>query len=177
MYSSYTALGAASKHGASVMPLTAQDSDSNDYEWKTEPPVQDFNTGLEATSDCELRNLIRPLIQRSIGGDSTSLAGDWMAVLDEKSEAQSAVVLHYSHPQEVWVEPIVGPAEVGEGTIWWKLRVPFKAAWTLFNAVGSCGYDGIELYSRDEYRNSEGVLQTEIPDKIITGEMEDSKGR
>ncbi|KAG8409543.1 hypothetical protein J3459_017370 [Metarhizium acridum] len=99
-----------------------------------------------------------------------------MAVLDEKPEAQSAVVLHYSYPQEVWDEPIVGPAEVGEGTILWKLRVPFKAAWTLFNAVGSCSYGGIELYSRDEYRNSEGVLQTEIPDKIITGEMEDSKG-
>ncbi|KAK2589453.1 hypothetical protein QQS21_012869 [Conoideocrella luteorostrata] len=144
-------------------------------EWKTEPPVQDFNTGFEAASDGELRNLIGPLIQRSTRGDSTSLASDWMAVLDDKSEAQSAVVLHYSYPQELWGEPIVGPAEVIQGTIWWKWRVPFEAAWTMFNVVCSCGYDGIELFSRDEYRNSEGVLQTEIPDKISSGEMEDPK--
>ncbi|KAK8148832.1 hypothetical protein G3M48_009042 [Beauveria asiatica] len=144
-------------------------------EWKTEPPVQEFSTGFAAASDQELRSQIRHLIQRSTGGASTSLAGDWMAVLDDQSEAQSAVVLHYSYPQDLWDEPIVGPAEVSEGTIWWKWRVPFKAAWTVFNAVGSCGYDGIELYSRDEYRDAEGVLQTEIPDMILMGEMEDPR--
>ncbi|KID85116.1 hypothetical protein MGU_07726 [Metarhizium guizhouense ARSEF 977] len=142
-------------------------------EWKTEPPVQDYDTGFEATPDAELRSLIEPLIQRSTNGNSTSLASDWMAVLDEKSEAQSAVVLHYSYPRELWEEAIVGPAEVGQGTIWWKWRVPFKAACTFFNAIDSCGFNAIELYSREEYRDAEGVLQTETPDKILAGEMQD----
>lgn len=35
-----------------------------------------------------------------------------MAVLDEKSEAQSAVVLYYSYLQELWEEAIIGPAKV-----------------------------------------------------------------
>lgn len=144
-------------------------------EWNTEPPVQEFSTGFEATSDGELRSRIRPLIQRSTAGASTSLASDWMAVLDDKSEAQSAVVLHYSLPEDLWSEPIASSAEVIEGRIWWKWRVPFKAAWTLFNAVDSCGDYGIELLSRDEYRDSQGVLQTEIPMMILDGEMKDPK--
>ncbi|OAA53369.1 hypothetical protein ISF_08850 [Cordyceps fumosorosea ARSEF 2679] len=145
-------------------------------EWATSPPIADFATGFASAPDAQLRALVEPLIKRSTGGASTSLAGDWLAVLDDKSEEQGAVVLHYSYALEDWDEqPIVGPAEVVDGTIWWKWRVPFKAAWTLWNAVDSCGYDGIELYSREEYRDAEGVLQTEIPDKILAGEMADPK--
>ncbi|KAM3506554.1 hypothetical protein MY10362_002309 [Beauveria mimosiformis] len=141
-------------------------------EWNTEPPVQDFDTGFVNASDAELRSLIEPLTQRSTAGATTSLCSDWIAVLDDKSEAQSAVVLHYSYPEDLWSGPIPALAELIQGEIWFKWRVPFKAVWTLFNAATSCGEPGIELFSRDEYQDSEGVLQAETPTKIINGEMD-----
>lgn len=145
-------------------------------EWNTEPPVQDYDTGFEGKPDHELRNLAQPLIDRATRGKSTSLTTGWIAVLDEKSETQAAVVMHYSYPQEDWEEPIIGPAEISDGVIWWKWRVPFKAAWTIYNDVDSIGFDAIELYSRPEYQDSDGVLQTEMPEKIIKGEIEDPNG-
>ncbi|OAA71582.1 hypothetical protein ISF_02133 [Cordyceps fumosorosea ARSEF 2679] len=157
--------------------VRTRDQDALD-EWNTQPPVQDYDTGFKGASDHELRNLVQPLIDRATQGKSTSITTGWIAALDDKSEAQAAVVMHYCYPQEDWGdEPIVGRGKVSDGVIWWKWRVPFKAAWTVCNDIDSIGIDAIELYSRLEYQDADGVLQTEMPEKIIQGEIEDPNGQ
>jgi hypothetical protein len=147
-------------------------------EWNTEPPVQDFDTGFDGKSDTELRKFLQERLDEHTDTQTTSISDSWLAVLDNKSPSQNTVVLHYAYEKSSWGSgSIPGPAEFSDDnkTIWWKWRVPFKSAWTFWNAVGSIGADAIEIYSRAEYRNSEGILQTETPQKIIDGEIEDPK--
>ncbi|KAE8168599.1 hypothetical protein BDV40DRAFT_251139 [Aspergillus tamarii] len=143
-------------------------------EWNTQPPVQDFDTGFEGKSDAELRKFFQDRLDKHTDTQTTSISDSWLAVLDDQSSSQNAVALHYTYDKSSWgPNPIPGPAEVFDDVIWWKWRVPFKSAWTFWNAVGSIGADAIEIYSRPEYTSSDGVLQTEIPEKIINGEIED----
>ncbi|OGM41684.1 hypothetical protein ABOM_009984 [Aspergillus bombycis] len=143
-------------------------------EWHTEAPVQEFDTGFEEKRDAELRRFFQERLDQHTDTQTTSISDSWLAVLDDKSPSQSTVVMHYTYDKSSWgPSPIPGPAEVSGDTIWWKWRVPFKSAWTFWNAVGSIGADAIEIYSRPEYISSDGVLQTEIPEKIINGEIED----
>ncbi|KOC15879.1 hypothetical protein AFLA70_362g001420 [Aspergillus flavus AF70] len=143
-------------------------------EWNTQTPVQDFDTGFEGKSDAELRRFFQDRLDKHTDTQTTSISDSWLAVLDDKSPSENAVVLHYTYDKSSWGPgPIPGPAEVMDDVIWWKWRVPFKSAWTFWNAIGSAGADAIEIYSRPEYTSSDGVLQTEIPEKIINGEIED----
>ena len=143
-------------------------------EWQTQTPVQEFDTGFEGKSDAELRRFFQECLDKHTDTQTTSISDSWLAVLDDKSPSQGTVVMHYTYDKSSWgPNPIPGPAEVSDDTIWWKWRVPFQSAWTFWNAVGSIGADAIEIYSRPEYTSSDGVLQTEIPEKIINGEIED----
>ncbi|KAB8228978.1 uncharacterized protein BDW43DRAFT_199717 [Aspergillus alliaceus] len=145
-------------------------------EWNTEPLIHDFDTGFEGKRDTELREFFQARLDKHTDSQTTSISDSWIAVLDDESRSQNTVVLHYSYERSSWgPNPIPGPAEVSGDTIWWKWRVPFRSAWTFWNTISSVGEDAIEIYSRPEYISSDGVLQTETPEKIIDGEIEDPK--
>ncbi|KAF7591681.1 hypothetical protein BBP40_001189 [Aspergillus hancockii] len=116
----------------------------------TEPPVQNFDTGFEGQSDAELCKFFQARLDRHTNTQTTSISDSWSS----------------------WgSNSIPGPVEVSDEhhEIWWKWRVPFQSAWTFWNAIGSIETDAMEIYSRPEYRSADGILQTEIPEKIIDG--------
>lgn len=53
--------------------------------------------------------------------------------------------------------------------------MPFASAFNLWNSVESLEWDGLELHSRPEYLGEDGVVQTHIPDQIVSGGTIDPK--
>lgn len=101
-----------------------------------------------------------------------------MAVLDEQSDAQSAVVLHYGIRKSTWDEiheevpdqEIPGNGMLREdGRIWWKFRIPFKHSYSFFTGLEHCDLEILELFCRPEHVGADGVVDTETCDKIIRG--------
>lgn len=153
-------------------------------EWGTEPPVQDFTTGFKNATDSELRRYTKNRVtELKCAGDEGGLCHEWVAKLDERSCHDSTVVLQYCMDRLDWATMledaevefhIPGQTDVSDEEIWWKWRVSFGDAFQLFNSVDDGELHMIELYTRPEYLDSEGVLHVDIPRKIIKGEISDS---
>lgn len=157
--------------------------DQEEVQVKGTPLAEDILTGFEGKTDAELRQYFhRFLAERGTMGKITRI---WFAVLDDQSATQSTISLHHSMKKSLWDEMhqdtpetlIPGQHEVcDDGNIWWKWRVPFRYAWTVWNSISSCDFEVLELYSRPEYLGSTGVADAETCDKIVNGIMRDPKG-
>ena len=151
--------------------------------WGREGPIEDFETGFLGQTDDELRQYYRRFLAER--GDMGTIGENWMAVLDEKSAAQSTVVLHYGIKKSDWDElhencpdePIPGTGRVcDDGYIWWKWRIPFKNAYSFFTGLDSTGEETLGLYCRPEYISAEGVLDVDTVDKVMDGVLPDTYG-
>ena len=157
--------------------------DQQDVQVRGTPPAQDINTGFENKSDAEIRRHFHAFLAEN--GTKGWITTRWFAILDDKSAAQSTIVLHHGMKKSIWDEiheevpdtHIPGQHQVCEddGCIWWKWRVPFRFAWSVWNSISSCDLEVLELYSRPEYLGSDGVVQAEICDQIVNG-WPDPKG-
>ncbi|PWY65662.1 hypothetical protein BO94DRAFT_540783 [Aspergillus sclerotioniger CBS 115572] len=158
--------------------------DQAEYDgWGTPLPVSDFSTGFKDATDAELRLFTQTKI-KELGENKNAgrLEPDWIAVLDERSPRDATVVLHYNEALSLWAQSledaevpfhIPGDADVSEGKIWWKWRLPISGAHHLFNSVDGGDFVILGLYSRPEYKGADGVVNVEIPYKIICGEIKD----
>lgn len=158
-------------------------SDQEEVQVKGTPPAEDIMTGFEGQNETQIRQSFHQfLAQRGTMGKITRV---WFAVLDSQSAARSTIVLHHSMKKSLWDEihaevpetPIPGQHEIcDDGNIWWKWRVPFRYAWETWNSISNCDFEVLELYSRPEYLDSDGVVDAETCDKIVNGITKDPKG-
>ncbi|PYI02605.1 hypothetical protein BO78DRAFT_400403 [Aspergillus sclerotiicarbonarius CBS 121057] len=158
--------------------------DQTDFdEWGTELPISDFSTGFKNATDAELRRFARQKISelRDVGKRGP-LDSDWIAIMDERSRRDGTVVMQFNKELSMWTqdledaeEPfeIPGDTDVSGDDIWWKWRVPFAGAVQVFNSVDNGDPVMIRLYSRPEYVGPDGVLNVDIPRKIIRGDIKD----
>lgn len=152
-------------------------------QWGTERPIEDFEKGFLGQADDELRDYYRLFLAKrdSMG----TISKNWMAVLDENSAAQSAVVMHYGMKKSDWDElnearsdeSIPGTGRVCDDRyIWWKWRIPFRNAYSFFTGLDSTGEETLGLYCHTEYINADGILDVETVDKVMDGELPDTYG-
>ncbi|PWY71250.1 hypothetical protein BO83DRAFT_389561 [Aspergillus eucalypticola CBS 122712] len=150
----------------------------------TELPISDFSTGFKDATDTELRLWARNKISElREHGNEGMLQSYWIAVMDEQSEQDSTIVLHYNEELSLWAQcledaelpfNIPGDADVSEDEIWWRWRLPISGAHHLFNGVEDGDFVMIELFSRPEYVGPNRVVNIDIPVEIIRGEIPDS---
>lgn len=140
---------------------------------KGTPPAEDLVTGFKDQSEAQIRQYFhRFLAQKGTMGKITRV---WFAVLDSQSVSQSTIVLHYRMAKSFWDEihdevPETPQYKIcGDGNIWWKWRVPFRYAWTVWNSISSCDLEVLELYSRPDYLGLDGVVDAETCDQIVNG--------
>ncbi|KAK2873397.1 hypothetical protein FQN49_002395 [Arthroderma sp. PD_2] len=162
--------------------LRAPDQEKVDP-WGTSPPVQDFETGFLGMNEDDIYHFQKKFLAEKgkIGG---GVQGDWMAILDENSAAQSAVVMYYSMDKALWDEihepnpgyKIPGTYKVRDGDIWWKWRMPFEHSLAFHLTVWNGGPDEVELFSRPEYTGPDGVVDAETCFKIMYRKIPDPEG-
>ncbi|OOF90922.1 hypothetical protein ASPCADRAFT_518814 [Aspergillus carbonarius ITEM 5010] len=158
--------------------------DQTDFDpWGTEIPMSDFSTGFQNATDAELRLFARNKIsQLRDKGRRGQLDDNWIAIMDERSRWDGTVIMQFNKKLSMWTqvledaeEPfeIPGDTDISGDDIWWKWRVPFAGAPQLFNSVDCGDPVMIRLYSRPEYKGADGVVDVDIPRKIIRGEIKD----
>lgn len=68
----------------------------------TNPPVEDFQVGFEGYSDTDLLLLVRQRLADRRRQKNHSLPTDWIAVLDERSAAETNIVIHHHMEKSEW---------------------------------------------------------------------------
>ncbi|KAL4914046.1 hypothetical protein BDW62DRAFT_191306 [Aspergillus aurantiobrunneus] len=139
-----------------------------------QPPTEDFATAFEGWSDSQLRQWFHQRMSRLRG---ITVERGFLAVLDDKSAAQSTVVIHFRFAKETldqYPHLMDARGDLDEhGHYWWKWRVRFRSAYKAFNELKSCEPETVDRFMHPGLIDPEGILDV---DRVCDGQY-DSRRR